>query len=467
MNQKEKEVLKIEESFKDAIENELLKNQTENKKVQIKDIKLVGEAVWKDKVNGKDIKQNLFIVEKEIFETDENGKERLTEQKSYYLGNECIGGALENNQIIYKSTFENSEIDKMEAIKELLDRTSESEIEQNSMNNLQKKELTEVLTAHFGRKVSEEEVQKMLDEMSKDELEELKKEKTEKKKDNNELSKKQTEKIKVRGIQKADLNKLVDGKETLGKRLDLENYDNLYTIYSEDVDEITPGAKKNNTTYTLVGMTKDGKAKVLNDEFEMDHTVGNNASREQTKIRANSTATRDSKDTSVYTRKSNGVSIGCENDMGNVNMFLYQKTFEENENVGIQIETSKTPIIPIETREIMNRNKGIYQKEKVQDEIEEHTEHNCEPDNVKDFDGEESTETHEHFDIEEYVQDILDYENEDGEKKIEEVFTENEVKEKLLRELKDRGELTVDQVIENVKEEMNQDAENLEREHKL
>ena len=51
MNQKEKEVLKIEESFKDTIENELLKNQTENKKVQIKDIKLVGEAVWKDKVN--------------------------------------------------------------------------------------------------------------------------------------------------------------------------------------------------------------------------------------------------------------------------------------------------------------------------------------------------------------------------------------------------------------------------------
>lgn len=467
MNQKEKEVLKIEENFKDTIENELLKKQTENKKVQIKDIKLIGEAVWKDKINGKDIKQNLFIVEKEISEIDEKGKERLTEQKSYYLGKECIGGALENNQIIYKNKFKNSEIDKMEAINELLDKTSESKIEKNSMNNLQKKELTEVLTAHFGRKISEEEVQKILDEMSKDELEELKKEKIEEKNDNNELSKKQTEKIKVNGIQKADLNKLVDGKETLGKRLDLEGYDYLYTIYSEDVNNITPDAKRNNTTYTLVGMTKEGKARVLNDEFEMDHTVGNNASREQTKIRANSTATRDNKDTSVYTRKSNGASIGCENDMGNVNMFLYQKTFEENENVGIQIETSKTPIIPIETREIMNRNKGIYQKEKVQDEIEEHTDHNCEPDNVKDFDGEQSTETHEHFDIEEYVQDILNYENEDGEKKIEEVFTENEVKEKLLRELKDRGGLTVDQVLENVKEEMNQDAENLEREHKL
>ena len=77
----------------------------------------------------------------------------------------------------------------------------------------------------------------------------------------------------------------------------------------------------------------DGTAKVLNDEFEMDKTVGNNASREQTKVRADSTATRDNKDQSVYTRKSNGASIGCENDMGNVNMFLYQKTKEENENV--------------------------------------------------------------------------------------------------------------------------------------
>ena len=397
MNQKEREILKLEESFRDTIENDILKQNTENKKIKIKDIKLVGQATWKDKINGKDISENVFIVEKEIIETDENKKERITEQKSYYLGNKCIAGTLGNNEIIYNETFANSEQDKLKAINELLETTPEEQIENNSMNKLRTKEIAEILTAHLGRKISEEEAQQLLENMDKEEIEKLKEEKEENskdKKEENKLSKKQTDNIKIKGMQEIDLNKKVDGKETLGKRLDLTGYDNIYVVYSENVDNITSGEKRNNTTYSLVGTKKDGTAKVLNDEFEMDKTVGNGATRTQTKIRANSTATRDSKDMSVYTRKSNGMSIGCENDMGNINMFLYQKTKEENENVGIQIETSQTPIIPIETREIMNRNKGVYQKDKVQNEIQEHTDHGCNPKDVKDFDGNENTETH-------------------------------------------------------------------------
>ena len=84
-----------------------------------------------------------------------------------------------------------------------------------------------------------------------------------------------------------------------------------------------------------------------------------------------------------------------------------------------------------------------------------------------DFDGDENTETHEHIDMDYYVQDILNYENEEGEEKIKEVFTEKGVKDKLLRELeKSKDKLTVEQIIENVKIEMNSDAENFEREHK-
>ena len=397
MNQKEREILKLEESFRDTIENDILNQNTENKKIKIKDIKLVGQVTWKDKINGKDLSDNVFIVEKEIIETDQNKKERITEQKSYYLGNKCIAGTLGNNEIIYNETFANSEQDKLKAINELLETTPEEQIENNSMNKLRTKEIAEILTAHLGRKISEEEAQQLLENMDKEEIEKLKEEKEENskdKKEENKLSKKQTENIKIKGMQKIDLNKKVDGKETLGKRLDLTGYDNIYVVYSENVDNITSGEKRNNTTYSLVGTKKDGTAKVLNDEFEMDKTVGNGATREQTKIRANSTATRDSKDMSVYTRKSNGMSIGCENDMGNINMFLYQKTKEENENVGIQIETSQTPIIPIETREIMNKNKGVYQKDKVQNEIQEHTDHGCNPKDVKDFDGNENTETH-------------------------------------------------------------------------
>lgn len=471
MNQKERKILKLEESFRDTIENDILKQQTENKKIKIKDIKFVGSAEWKDKINGQERADVVFIVEKEIIEKSEDGKERVTEQKSYYLGDKCVAGELGNGEILYGETFAISEPDKMEAIKDLLERTPEEEIENNSMNKLQTKEIAEVLTAHLGKEVKENEVEKLLEEMDKQELEGLSEKKEQenngKEKKKNTLSKKQADKIKVNGIQKVDLNKKVDGKETLGKRLDLNGYENMYVVYSENVDEIKSGEKRNNTTYSLVGVKSDGTAKVLNDEFEMDNTVGNGATREQTKIRANSTATRDNKDMSVYTRKSNGMSIGCENDIGNVNMFLYQKTIEENENVGIQIETSQTPVIPIETREIMNRNKGMYQKEKVQGEIQEHTDEGCIPKDTKDFDGDVNTETHEHFDSEYFVQEILNYENEQGEKQIKEVFTENEVRDKLLRELKENGDkLPQEQIIENVKKEMNLDAENLEREHK-
>lgn len=467
MNQKERNILKLEESFRDTIENDILNQQTENKKIEIKDIKLVGQITWKDKINGKDISDNVFIVEKQIIEIDEEGKERITEQKSYYLGDKCIAGDLGNGEMIYKETFATSEPDKLKAINDLLEITPEEKIENNSMNKLQTKEIADILTAHLGREVTEDEVEKMLEDMDKQELEELKEEKGKDDEKKDKLSKKQADKIKVNGIQKVDLNKKVDGKETLGKRLDLNEYENMYVVYSENVDEIIAEEKRNNTTYSLVGVRSDGTAKVLNDEFEMDSTVGNGATRKQTKIRANSTATRDNKDMSVYTRKSNGMSIGCENDMGNVNMFLYQKTIEENENVGIQIETSQTPVIPIETREIMNRNKGIYQKEKVQDEIEEHTDKGCSPKDVKDFDGNENTETHEHIDIDYYVQDILNYENEDGETKIKEIFTEKEVEDKFLRELKENSEtISKEQIVENVKKEMNLDAENLEREYK-
>lgn len=471
MNQKERKILKLEESFRDTIENDILKQQTENKKIKIKDIKFVGSAEWKDKINGQERADVVFIVEKEIIEKSEDGKERVTEQKSYYLGDKCVAGELGNGEILYGETFAISEPDKMEAIKDLLERTPEEEIENNSINKLQIKDMAEVLSAYLGRTIKEEEVQKILEDMNKEELEELSEEKEQenvgKEKKKNELSEKQAEKIKVNGIQRADLSQNVDGIETLGKRLDLYGYQYIYVVYSENVNEINPNAKRNDTTYSLIGMKNDGTAKVLNDEFEMDSSVGNNASKVQTRINADGTATRDSKDSSVFVRKSNGMTIGCRNDGGIVRMSLGQKTIEENEITSTEIRTSKTGYIPIQTREIFNRNKGVRQIDKIQDKVKEHTDEGCTPKDVRDFYGDESTETHEHFDLEYFVQEILNYENEQGEEQIKEVFTESEVRDKLLRELKENGDkLPQEQIIENVKKEMNLDAENLEREHK-
>ena len=141
MNQKEKEVLKIEESFKDTIENDIYKNNTQNKKVEIKDIKYIGEATWQDKVNGKPISDKVFLVDVEIKEIDDEGKERTTEQTKCYLEDNCIGGTIGEGEMLFKSTFEYSEPHKMQSVNELLEKTSEQEIENNSMNKLQNKEL--------------------------------------------------------------------------------------------------------------------------------------------------------------------------------------------------------------------------------------------------------------------------------------------------------------------------------------
>ena len=417
--QKEQEILRyaMEQDFRDTLENELAERQTPNKKIQVTNVQIIGVLQDKSKDSTKKLTEFLYQVEKETTEIDEKtGKERTTQSVNIYLGNKCIGGKF-REELILDEDFKESEPKKSEDIKDIVEENSQSQEKQS------------------------------------------------------ELTQDQADKIKINGIQRVDLNKLVDGKESLGKRLDLEGYSQMVVVYSNEVGEITPGAKKNNTTYSLVGITSDGKGKVLNDEFEIDSSVGISGTREQTKVKANGTATRDNQDISVYRRKSNGASIGCENDQGEIEMYFYEKTREENENVGIQIETSRTPIIQRETRDVMNRNKGIYNGDGVQDEIEEHTEEGCDPKDERDFDGDDSTFTHIHLEdteLESLVQEILNHENEYGEKKINEVFTSNEVREKLKREISENEDnLSLSEIIESVKDEMEQDAENFDREHKI
>ena len=475
MNEKEKEILLFEEYLKEKIEKELeVQEAGTNKKTTVKDIKLVGNIEWADKINGQKLTENVFEVETEIKEIDDEGKERSVIETDYYLGDKCVGGTRGFDQVIFADTFRNSEPEKIKAIEELLERVNEKEKEEYSLNRLHRKELAEVLSAKYGREVSEEEVEKLIEEMNKEEIEELKeenesdeKEELEERKDKREdkekeekkLTKKQAEKITIGAVQKADLNKKVDGVETLGQRLDLTGYDSLYVVYTDKVDEVTPGAKKERTTYSLVGMTHNGDAKVLDDEFEIDSSVGSSGNREQTKIRSDNTATRDNKDSSVFKRKTNGMSIGCENNQGRIDMFLYQKTKEENENVGIQIETSNIAPMNRETQRLMSRRNGNRQIDRIQDEVKEHTDEGHEPENIKYYDGDAETGIDEHvIDIDRIIEDVFNYE----------VFTKDEVKEKLEREIKENIEtLSLDQIIENVKNEMNLDAETFEREHKL
>ena len=152
-----------------------------------------------------------------------------------------------------------------------MEKTSNKDLEKNSLNNLKEKELKEVLSTYVGKNLSDEEIEKIKG--VKEDKEQTKEEIKKQKEDKNELTKKQSEKIKVNGIEEVDLNKKVDGKQTLGDRLDLKEFDSLYVIYSERATEIKKNEKINNTAYSIVGIRKDGTAKVLNDEFEIDKSM--------------------------------------------------------------------------------------------------------------------------------------------------------------------------------------------------
>ena len=113
------------------------------------------------------------VIKSGMTTVDENGKERVTEQKSYYLGNRCVAGTLGNDEIVYNKSFAESEIDKQKAINDLIDKISEKEIEKNSMNKLKNEEMREILTEYLGRKITEEELPSLLEKMNNQEIEEV------------------------------------------------------------------------------------------------------------------------------------------------------------------------------------------------------------------------------------------------------------------------------------------------------
>lgn len=465
MNEKEKNILQIEENFKDIIENDLIKenDNKERVKIVIKDIYYPGEAIWTDKINGKKISEKVFIVEFEEVQ-EMQGQEKKQDTKTfrrYYLGEKCVAADIGDGRPYYKSI----EQDKINAINKLLDKVDYKILEENSLNNLKQKELQEILSEYLGVKVSKEDIEKTLQKINSDELEQIKKDKKGRKQESN-LTEKQVERLeKINGIQKINLNRLVDGKQTLGKRLHLEEYEQIYIIHSENAKDISSGNSKNsinNTAYSLVGMKKDGTAKILNDEFEMDKSVGNSSSEMQTKIHANGEASRDNKSISSYTRKGakDNVGLNIENNQGYIDVyFTAGKTREENENVSIQIETSQTQRVHIETREVFNKNKGERQIDNVQDEIQEHTDKGCTPKGI-DINGNEDS-SHVHLteeEVDRYAKEIFEYGD------ISELFTLDEVKEKLERELNEKhDDFSLEELIEKIKHEMDLDAQNLTR----
>ena len=143
MREIERKILDIELDFKDTLEND--RKQAHNMETQIKDVIYVGDAKWTDRLNGKMVQDKLFIVTKNVLIKNEKGQViDKKEVKNYYLGDKCIGGFMDVKNPIFNEYFENSEPQKVDDIKKLLDKVSLEELEERSLNTLQKKYMQEL-----------------------------------------------------------------------------------------------------------------------------------------------------------------------------------------------------------------------------------------------------------------------------------------------------------------------------------
>lgn len=272
--------------------------------------------------------------------------------------------------------------------------------------------------------------------------------------------------------QEMETSQLIDGRETLAKRLGLEEYSKIYIVYSHNVDKVQneEGTKneRNNTTYSLIGVREDGTAKVLSDsEFEIDKNSGINPKGEKSVVQ-NDDNTTEITDNIVTRYKRVGsqesLSISQEEQTGTIKVYFEPgRTKEENMSIGTEVETPQTKReyeggIEVQTRRIISKEHGINNLDNVQDEVEEELK--------TDKDGKLTPEqadgkdiiTAEYIDtyIENAIEELL--ENED----INDVFTRKEIENKLsdkiyLSDISTKDDL--DKIKANVKWEMSVDAE--------
>lgn len=154
--------------------------------------------------------------------------------------------------------------------------------------------------------------------------------------------------------------------------------------------------------------------------------------------------------------------------MGNIEPSLIRTPSQDNtKGISIPIEVNTIRPSTRETRELMNEGKNPRIKEEVE-RAEKHEEAGCEKYGLEDIDDNPNNDTHTHDELnDEELDKWADYVLEDND--IEFVFTKEEVKEQLKKYWEnddfdgEEWRTSIEDTAEKVKEDMGEDAENLER----
>lgn len=434
MREIERKILDIELDFKDTLEND--RKQAHNIETQIKDVIYVGDAKWTDRLNGKMVQDKLFIVTKNVLIKNEKGQViDKKEVKNYYLGDKCIGGFMDVKNPIFNEYFENSEPQKVDAIKNLLDKVSLEELEERSLNTLQKKYMQE-LSEQLG--IPEEEILEM-EEVDLDEELPIEQE-LENKEDENQkvLNSRKLENLDIK--EETSLHQEIKG-ETLGQRLGLEKVgiygaEKLVRISKSQLSSEDRKGISSSVIDVMAVVRKDGSAVILGDNvLRVNSREGTNPTQENLTLDNNDASIDKEMNTTSYEIvQGNGreyLSIGYDENSGKeikYSMYSHQK----GQYVDVELETNRTFYQDPRVREFLrDRNEGIHEADEI---LNTYTKDN----------------------LDDMSRTILN----NSDNGISEVYNQADVKEKIIQKIKEKdyGKDDYDKVIEEVEEEMKESA---------
>ena len=475
MDKEQRELLENLRNIRENLEKDFMSEDKQNKYTRVKDVGFVGDVKWQDKVNGNELTEKLYIVKKEVTLIDVYGKENIKEVANYYLGDKCIGGFLGDfKDAIFNSNFELSEPDKTNAVKQLLERVEEKELEENSLKNLEIKEIEEIaiilgISPEDIGKLAEIDLEKLekakkeldgqeLDDFDENEIGDNGKDvlsEHDKSDEQNEISKVEVEKISTKT--EIDVNQKISDKDTMASLLGKEGagYVKFAVVYSDKLQD----RGENSTKFSFVGIKEDGSAEKIN-SLQQSHGVNSSVKVQQ--VNRDGSMVEEKVPDSLYTIKgakdgSFAVDIGA---LGTIET-TYVRIPDQNNQVGLGIPIENQSIRPTtrEVRELANDNKNPRVIEETQ-RAEQHEEHGDTVISKNDIDDNMYNDDCQKIEIDsQYFQNCVD---EIWKDKIEEVFTRKEVETSLKVAMDSNTQnLSFEQIVQKVKQELEYDAEML------
>ena len=381
--------ISIEQKKREIIEDRLRK---------IRDAGHTGEInLWiKYLGEGKNTKKDFFSVEEnysgmsnEVFYEYANQMKELP-----LIRNELTNGKVIRSNNMQETPEETKEIDDAiqdiqrcieDRYKEMKEIAKQLGIDENEINS-----------------ISEIDLEQKIEDKKLENQEEKEQDVDEKK----QISKEEAEKvgIKENGLNSVKMNTAIDTKgNTLGKELNLEEYDGLIVVHSYKLSKLYDAegksGKVDNINFAFVGKKKDGTLEVIPRTKLRPYKGANNEIIKEN----NKNEIETKKEECIFEVPNTNKRISIEQkDPYGIPEIYYGKTDIENErNImeRVQNERDGTQKTDVEVREKYNPNHGKFHFDRVKEEIndiENGNEEECNESNYKNADGNEKTANHLH-----------------------------------------------------------------------